>query len=97
MDIQWNTHPSIRGIQRAKVMIDNTYTLSIIRGLGFYSNGVDTYEVAVLRNGKVWYGDKKFNDYLTATQLRPTNNDIYQHVDMQFIHDLYHAIKEYAS
>lgn len=39
--------------KRAILNLDNEYGISVVLGKPSYSNGVDTYEVAILRNGKI--------------------------------------------
>ena len=53
------THSIFKGVvaEQATMYFDNGYGVSVILGnhdvVGFYSNGIDTYEVGVLLEGKV--------------------------------------------
>jgi hypothetical protein len=46
------------------MLFKNGYGVSVLRGTLFYSNGVDTYEVAVLKDGHITYHTKITNDVL---------------------------------
>jgi len=41
--------------KHAVIRFDNDYGVSVVFGKPFYSNGKDTYELAVLFNGKITY------------------------------------------
>ena len=43
---------------------DNNYGVSVIIGSCFYSNGIDTYEVAVLFNGAITYNTDITNNVI---------------------------------
>lgn len=43
------------GSQKATMQFDNGYGVQVLLGTNYYSNGKDTYEVAVLKNGKIDY------------------------------------------
>ncbi len=50
--------PLYRGaeqLKQAAVNFDNGYGISVLLGAGQYSNGIDTYEVAVLKEGELCY------------------------------------------
>ena len=53
-DLVFKPHPVGIGTQ-AYETFDNGYGVSVICGDLFYSNGVDTYELAVLKDGKICY------------------------------------------
>lgn len=68
-DLQFEAHPisigadklpfSLRkdyeNAKQATMDFDNGYGVSVLIGGCFYSNGVDTYEVAVMKNGAICY------------------------------------------
>lgn len=41
--------------KHAVMRFDNGYGISVVKGDMFYSNGIDTYEVAVLKDGAICY------------------------------------------
>lgn len=53
-----------KNAKQAKIDFDNGYGVSVIFGSCFYSNGIDTYEVAVLFNGNITYDTEITNDVL---------------------------------
>ncbi len=61
-------HPSdimgTRSDKQAVVNFDNNFGVSVVFGKTFYSNGVDTYEVAVLRDGEICYDSGISSDVL---------------------------------
>jgi len=75
-DLKFEMHPTFtyatpRGTKsiypeakRAVMEFENGYGVSVILGELFYSNGVDTYEVAILKNGKICYDTYITNDVL---------------------------------
>lgn len=50
--------------KQAKMTFENGYGISVLFGSIFYSNGIDTYEVAVLWNGNVCYDTLITNDVI---------------------------------
>jgi hypothetical protein len=48
-ELNWNPHPAGLGGTIAKIFYPNGYGASVILGSAFYSNGIDTYELAVLK------------------------------------------------
>lgn len=72
-DLIFQKHPfSARGI-RASMYFPNGYGISVICGSEFYSNGIDTYEIAVLKEGEgICYDTPITNDvigYLTRKEV----------------------------
>jgi hypothetical protein len=70
-DLDFKKHPiaeaGIEGYQNAKQAIEtfeNNYGVSVIFGNCFYSNGKDTYEVAVLYDGSITYNTDITDDVL---------------------------------
>jgi len=50
----------------------NAFGVSVLKGTRFYSNGIDTYEVAVLRDGEVCYDSGVTGDvigYITEAEV----------------------------
>lgn len=61
-DLEFQRHPiaidSLSDYKNAKQAVldfENGYGISVIIGSCFYSNGIDTYEVAVMKNGSICY------------------------------------------
>jgi len=50
--------------KQAKKTFDNNYGVSVIFGECFYSNGIDTYELAVLFDGDITYNTEITDDVL---------------------------------
>ena len=44
-----------KGAKQATMNFENGFGVSVLIGSCFYSNGVDSYEVAVLKNGDLCY------------------------------------------
>lgn len=47
-DLQFKPHYILEEGQHAKIMFENGYGVSVVLGDVFYSNGIDTYEVAIM-------------------------------------------------
>lgn len=57
-DLDFQDHPIsksgyIKGAKQAVMHFKNGYGISVLLGNWFYSNGIDTYEVAVLKDGNI--------------------------------------------
>lgn len=52
------------GAEQAIMEFPNGYGVSVLFGEAFYSNGIDTYELAVLHNGHLDYTTEVTNDVL---------------------------------
>lgn len=78
-DLIFKKHPLLESAEKTGILVDfwkgsrqatidfgNGYELSVIFGKKFYSNGKDTYECAVIKNGKQ-EGD--IRGYLTELQV----------------------------
>ena len=65
-DLKFEPHPTIResGSLQAVMNFGNGYGVSVLLGEMFYSNGVDTYEVAVLKDGHLCYDTPITDDVL---------------------------------
>lgn len=53
-----------KGAKHAVMNFDNGYGVSVVFGEIFYSNGIDTYELAVLKNGELCMDSPITNDVL---------------------------------
>ena len=58
-DLEFNPHPSVLDTMGygilARLDFDNGYGVSVILGDMFYSNGKNTYEVAVFKDGSLCF------------------------------------------
>ncbi len=61
-DLKFEEHP-LDG-EMAKMEFENNYGVSVIFGGMFYSNGIDTYELAVLYDGQLSYSTDITDDVL---------------------------------
>lgn len=52
------------GLKQAVMHFANNYGVSVLLGNEFYSNGVDTYEVAILYKNEITYNTEITNDVL---------------------------------
>lgn len=50
-----DTLPDYKDAKQAVLDFDNGYGISVLLGNCFYSNGIDTYEVAVMKDGRICY------------------------------------------
>ena len=58
-------HPHSVGLgQQARMNFDNNYGVSVIIGDMYYSNGVDTYELAVIYENDITYNTDITDDVL---------------------------------
>ena len=70
-DLVFEPHPitecgidKYKDCKQAVLNFDNGYGVSVIFGTAFYSNGVDTYELAALLDGKLCYPSEIGGDVL---------------------------------
>ena len=70
-DLVFEPHPitecgidKYKDCKQAVFNFDNGYGVSVIFGTAFYSNGVDTYELAALLDGKLCYPSEIGGDVL---------------------------------
>jgi len=64
-DLEFEPHFSmLGGGLRAEMSFENNYGVSVLFGTLFYSNGVDTYEVAILKDGEITYDTDITDDVL---------------------------------
>lgn len=64
--------PNFIGHKQAKLAFENGYEVSVLFGNMFYSNGIDTYEVAILLDGNLCYNTGITDDvigYITADEV----------------------------
>ena len=76
-DLKFETHPILldaksqgtkeifANSKHAVMEFENGYSVSVIFGERFYSNGIDTYEVAILKDGILCY-ETYITDYVVA-------------------------------
>lgn len=62
-DLKFHPH-AISGGRQAIIYFDNGYGVSVVCGKMFYSNGSDTYEVAILHDGGIAYDTGITDDVL---------------------------------
>lgn len=75
-DLEFETHPILldtksqdtkeifANSKHAVMEFENGYGVSVIFGEQFYSNGIDTYEVAILKDGSICYDTYITDDVL---------------------------------
>ena len=71
-DISPDTYEWMSTSKQARVSFPNGYEVSILLGSMFYSNGIDTYELAVFHDGSITYDTPITSDvlgYLTEPGL----------------------------
>lgn len=85
-DLVFNPHPLAKEAEKlpnylrgeyaeskqAKMFFENGYGISVLFGSMFYSNGVDSYEVGVLKGGTLCYDTPITNDvigYIPAAEV----------------------------
>lgn len=70
----------MRGEEQATMDFDNGFGVSVVFGEIFYSNGVDTYELAVMKDGELHYDNPVANGdvcgYLKKTELMKLINEV---------------------
>ena len=96
-DLVFTDHPWHERAQQAILWFDNGYGVSVLFGerfeCGFYSNGVDTYEVAVMYDDQLTYpmeddvvGFLKADEvtaYMDKVQRLPVKEYVYPGSDVQ--------------
>ena len=82
-NLDWKPHPVSAGNKIARFFFPNGYGASIIFGATFYSNGIDTYELGVIKgdenNWSLTYDTPITDDvlgYLTEAEVLKTLNEI---------------------
>lgn len=69
-DLKFETHHSAKysplyaGHTMAHLIFENGFGVSVVFGSRFYSNGVDTYELAVIKDGYIRYDTPITDDVL---------------------------------
>lgn len=56
--------PWFEGVSRAHLEFNNGYGVSVLIGSKVYSNGIDTYELAILYRGELSYSSGLTDDVL---------------------------------
>jgi len=78
-DLKFEPHEVGLG-EHAKLDFDNGYGVSVVFGELFHSNGVDTYELAVLKDGHLDYdnpvADGDVRGYLEKDELMELINQV---------------------
>lgn len=72
--LKFKKHPYSKTAKIAKMNFKNGYGVSVLCGSDYYSNGVDTHEVAVLKNGVLCYDTHITNDVLPNKRIEEVNN-----------------------
>ena len=62
-DLKFELHPIGSGM-RATADFDNGYSVSVVCGDLFYSNGMDTYELAILKDRHICYNTPITDDVI---------------------------------
>lgn len=71
-EVSPDTYAWMSTSQQAHIAFSNGYGASILLGSMFYSNGIDTYELAVVHDGGITYDTPITSDvlgYLTQSEL----------------------------
>lgn len=80
-DLEFNEVKNENRFQ-AKLTFENGYGISVLLGgYGIYSNGVDTYEVAVLHNNELCY-DTHITDDVLGHQTKEEVNEIIRQIQL---------------
>lgn len=80
-DLEHKAHPSSGRGTRAVMDFDNGYGISVIFGRDWYSNGVDTYEIAVMKDKAICYDT-------------PITEDVIGNLTKQEVSDIMKQIQE---
>lgn len=59
---------------KAIIEFENGYGVSVLFGIPAYSNGIDTYELAVLKDGSLCYDTEITNDVLGYIEKEEVTN-----------------------
>ena len=65
-DLEFKPHATFKNgdSYQAVLNFDNGYGVSVLIGSNFYSNGLDTYEIAILKDEDITYGTHITDDVL---------------------------------
>ena len=83
-DLNWESHPTGLGGRQAKVFFPNGYGASVVFGDVFYSNGLDTYELAVLKGTE---------DDWDLTYESGLTEDVFGHLSEVDVTEILHKIE----
>jgi len=81
-DLVFDKHPIANVYPNSKqaiVSFDNGYGVSVLFGSAFYSNGIDSYEVAILCNDEICY-TTSITDYVVANASKEKVSEIMKEV-----------------
>ena len=56
--------PDYKDAKQAVLEFDNGYGISVLIGRCFYSNGIDTYGIAVMKDGGIYYSTPITDDVI---------------------------------
>ena len=73
-DLVFGQHSCIDFLMQAKLQFENGYGVSVLFGGIAYSNGIDTYEVAVLKDGSLCYDTEITNDVIGYIEKEEVTN-----------------------
>ena len=85
--LEFIPHPIGRG-QQASMDFDNDFGVSVLLGDTFYSDGISTYEVAILKFGSVCYSTPITGDVLGYLNREEVSNT------MIAVQELSQAVKD---
>ena len=77
-DLEFHDH-TITGGKQAILNFDNGYGVSVIFGNMFYSNGVDTYELAIMKDMEIDYTTGITDDvmgHMTKDEITKTMKEV---------------------
>ena len=78
-DLEFEMHHLLSYEKHAVMEFENGYGISVIFGEQFYSNGVDTYEVAIIKDNHVCF-DTPLTDTVLAYQSEDEVTEIMRKV-----------------
>ena len=73
-DLVFKQHHSINFLMQAKLQFENGYGISVLFGSPAYSNGIDTYEVAVLKDGSLCFNTEITDDVIGEIEKEEVTN-----------------------
>lgn len=73
-DLVFKQYSSIDSLMKAIIQFENGYGVSVLFGGLAYSNGIDTYELAVLKDGLLCYDTEITNDVIGYIEKEEVTN-----------------------